>query len=126
MAPAPRTAANRRFALSCGQVKIPINFMFGPKHFTSQKQLTVLPLLLTCAHHHQSKKMEEEAVATVTEEVPSDEKKADDEAAKAATEPKTDAEDAPAPPAAGDATADRRKPVVTMAVSPRHTPPDRL
>ena len=70
--------------------------------FTSQKQLTLLPLLVTCAPRHQSKKMEDKAVATATEEVPSDEKKADDEAAKAA-EPK---EDAPAPPAAGDATAE--------------------
>ena len=103
LAPALRTAADRRFPLSCGRIKIPINFIVGwAQTFTSQKQLTLLPILVTCVPRHQSKKMEDKAVATAAEEVPSDEKKADDEAAKAA-EPK---EDAPAPPAAGDGTAE--------------------
>ena len=97
-------AADRRRSLCSTSVwtdQDPHFIVLGP-NFHLPKQLTVLPILFTCAPLHQSKKMEDKAGATATEEGPSDEKKADDEAAKAA-EPK---EDAPAPPAAGDATAE--------------------
>ena len=87
-------------------IKILINFIVWA-NFHLPKQLTVLPLFVTCAPRHQSKKMEDKAVAVAAaaEEAPFDKaKKADDEAK--AAEPKEDEEDAPAPPAAGDATAE--------------------
>ena len=71
-----------------------INFIVWA-NFHLPKQLTVLPLFVTWAPRHQSKTMEDQAVAVAAEEVPSDEAKA--------AETK---EDAPAPPAAGDATAE--------------------